>query len=57
MTEVQLAQIDPKTPEEFNAQYIVEAWESRFPDVLTESGRFLLYWFIHDSIKAVLEEE
>lgn len=40
---------------EWQAQFTVEAWESRFPGVLTKSGRYLMYHFILDALRRVGE--
>lgn len=50
MTKEDLSKLLPKNFEELDAQDIVEAWESRFPDSLTEDSRYLLYHMIKDSI-------
>ncbi len=57
MTEIELSNIkaEPNTAE-WRAQFMVEAWECRFPDVLTDSGRYLLYNFILDAIDDVEEQ-
>lgn len=41
---------DAETPE-WQASFIVSSWEDRFPDVLTNSMRYLLLHFIRDGFQ------
>lgn len=58
MTELELSELNPeKDTIEWQAKYIVEAWESRFPDALSDSGRYLLYHFIKDGFEMYTSEK
>lgn len=55
MTEQDLQNIAAKTTQQFAAKSIVEAWESRFPDILSENSRYYLYHFILNEVESILK--
>ena len=57
MTEEELSQLNPKPDSsEFIAQFVVEAFESRFPELLKNDARYLLFHFIADSTQDLQAE-
>ena len=44
-------QLDPdKNPCGWHASYVLESFESRFPDLLTNEARLMLWLFINDAL-------
>ena len=51
MKEDEIPQLDPEqNPCGWHASYVVESFESRFPDLLTNESRLLLWMFIHNAL-------
>ena len=57
MTEEQPSKLNPEpNSSKFIAQFVVEAFESRFPELLNNSARYLLFHFIADSTEDLQTE-
>lgn len=58
MTEEELSKLDPEVSSpECASQFIVQAFESRFPELLNNDSRYLLFSFIVTSILQLTDEQ
>ena len=58
MTEEELYMLDPEVSSpEYASQFIVEAFESRFPELLGNDARYLLFNFIVNGISQLTNKQ